>query len=323
MGPAGVSRPAGDAERAAPPADPARALVDAASSHLPPRLGGWVEDAFSRWPGRVLTASATGFARIELFDRAMTIAAQLFTSLFPILLMVATWWRPGSRGLGRAAGVPEGAQVVLDDALNGSQSASFGVAGVLVVLVSATSLSRALTRAFAAVWMLPRPAVSLRSSWRWFAALVALALAVAVTVTFIRWVGEQPPRGFWAMVLSFAVSFAVGVFVPWILLSGTIGIRMLLPGATLVAVVMAVARPVAAASLPRALDASAARYGSIGVAFTYLACLYAVAFCWLVAAVVGQVVATDEGSLGRWVRRDGDRPAGADPGGPSEVIPSG
>jgi membrane protein len=146
---------------------------------------------------------------------------------------------------------------------------------------------------------------------------------VAVTVTFIRWVGEQPPRGFWAMVLSFAVSFAVGVFVPWILLSGTIGIRMLLPGATLVAVVMAVARPVAAASLPRALDASAARYGSIGVAFTYLACLYAVAFCWLVAAVVGQVVATDEGSLGRWVRRDGDAPTGADPGGPSEVIPSG
>ena len=323
MGPVRVSPPAGDADPEAPPADPARALVDAASSHLPPRLGAWVEEAFSRWPGRVLTASATGFVRIELFDRAMTIAAQLFTSLFPILLMVATWWRPNSGDVGRTVGVPAGAQVVLDDALNGSQSASFGLAGALIVVVSATSLSRALTRAFAAVWMLPRPTVTLRSTWRWFAALVALALAVSVTLTLIRWVAAQPPRGVWAMVLSFVVSFAVGVFVPWVLLSGTVGVRMLLPGATLVAVVMAVARPVAAASLPHALDASAARYGSIGVAFTYLACLYAVAFCWLVAAVVGQVVATDEGSLGRWVRRDGDAPTGADPGGPSEVIPSG
>jgi hypothetical protein len=48
-----------------------------------------------------------------------------------------------------------------------------------------------------------------------------------------------------------------------------------------------------------------------------------VAFCWLVAAVVGQVVATDEGSLGRWVRREGDTPADSLPGGPAGVIPSG
>ncbi|KRF37419.1 YhjD/YihY/BrkB family envelope integrity protein [Nocardioides sp. Soil805] len=290
------------AEPASPPADPVRQLVDAASSHLPPRLGAWVETAISQWPGRVLTASVTSFARIELFDRAMTIAAQFFTSIFPILLMAATWWGPDSTDLAAATGMPAETQDVLDQAINGSQSTSFGIVGVLIVLVSATSLSRALTRAFAAIWSLPRPTSSLTSAWRWFAVLVALALAVTLTLTVVRRVGEQPPRGLWAMVLSFVISLVLGVFVPWVLLAGAVSARMLLPGATLVATVMAFARPAIATWVPHALEVSAGRYGSIGVAFTYLACLYAMSFCWLTGAVLGQVVATDEGWFGRWVR---------------------
>jgi membrane protein len=43
--------------------------------------------------------------------------------------------------------------------------------------------------------------------------------------------------------------------------------------------------------LPHALDSSADRYGSIGVAFTYLA-----------ASVLGQVIATDTGWFGQWIR---------------------
>ncbi|WP_457205066.1 YhjD/YihY/BrkB family envelope integrity protein [Nocardioides sp. P5_C9_2] len=301
------------AEPASPP-DPTRQLIDAASGHLPPRLGGWVEHAVSRWPGRILTASTTSFARIELFDRSMTIAAQFFTSIFPILLMAATWMGPDSASLGEATGMPARAQDVLDQAINGSESASFGVVGVLFVLVSATSLSRALTRAFAAIWFLPRPTTTLGSAWRWFAALVALALAITVTLTLTRRLAEQPPRGLWAMVLSLVVSLALGVFVPWVLLSRRVGVRLLLPGAVLVAVVMAFVRPASAVWIPRALESSAGRYGSIGVAFTYLACLYALAFIWLVTAVVGQVIATDEGTFGRWVRGETDAGASTAPG---------
>ncbi len=293
------------------PADPTRQLVDTVSRHLPPRLGAWVEAAVSRWPGRVLTASTTSFVRIELFDRSMTIAAQFFTSIFPILLMAATWWGPDSRSLGRATGMPEEAQSVLDQAVNGSESTGFGLVGVLFVLVGATSLSRALTRAFAAIWMLPRPSTTLASTWRWFAALVALALAVTLTLTLTRRLAEQPPRGVWPMALSLVVSLGLGIFVPWVLLARQVGIRLLLPGAVLVALLMAFVRPAAAVWVPHALEASAGRYGSIGVAFTYLALLYVLAFCWLVTAVLGQVIATDEGSLGRWVRDEGQAPGRA------------
>ena len=68
-------------------------------------------------------------------------------------------------------------------------------------------------------------------------------------------------------------------------------------------------RPAADVWLPRALAVSADRYGSIGPAFTYLAWLYVVAFVFVTAAVLGQVVASDTGRLGTWIRGD-SRPPG-------------
>jgi membrane protein len=56
--------------------------------------------------------------------------------------------------------------------------------------------------------------------------------------------------------------------------------------------------------MPLALTSSASRFGPIGVAFTYLSWLFAVAFVLIVATVVGHVIATDEGWLGRLVRGD-------------------
>ena len=36
--------------------------------------------------------------------------------------------------------------------------------------------------------------------------------------------------------------------------------------------------------------------------FTYLAMLYFVSFCFLAAAIVGEVIATDPARLGQWIR---------------------
>ena len=96
------------------------------------------------------------------------------------------------------------------------------------------------------------------------------------------------------------------MFVPWLLLSGAIRLRGLVPAALLFAGLMLAVRPASAVWLPHALEASADRYGSIGVAFTYLAWLYVVAFCVLLTAVLGQVIAVDRGWLGARLRgRDG------------------
>ena len=71
----------------------ARAAAQSALGRLPPRMRPAVTRLLSRWPGRIVFRSAASCVRIEVFDRSMTIAAQFFTSVFPILILIATWVR--------------------------------------------------------------------------------------------------------------------------------------------------------------------------------------------------------------------------------------
>ncbi len=77
---------------------------------------------------------------------------------------------------------------------------------------------------------------------------------------------------------------------------------MLVPGALLFALLTITVRPAIQAWLPGARETSADRYGSISVAFTYLTWLCVASFCFLATALVGQVIATDHGNLGRRIR---------------------
>jgi membrane protein len=279
--------------------DPAYgALLD----RLPPPLRRTADRLASRWPGRVAMRSTGKFVQIELFDRSMAVAAQLFTSVIPVLIVFGAGLAGTSPGSADALGVPEEARLVMDEALQASaESATYGVLGVLVVLAAATSLSRALSRAFAAVWDLPRPTFRLTSAWRWVAVVLVLALALVATRTLSRLLRNVPPAAVDEALVLLCLDVAVALFLPWFLLSGRVRPRMLLPGALLFGLVMLLLRPASSAVLPAAVQASAERYGSIGVAFTYLAWLYALSFCLLTTSVLGQVVATDPGALGRWV----------------------
>lgn len=281
----------------------ARARAEEALRRLPPRLqhgGAWL---LSRWPGRIVIRSAENCVRLGIFDRSMTIAAQLFTSVLPILILFATWMSAfDTRQVADAVSMPDESRVVLEDAVSGAGGAAFGVVGTLMVLVSATSLSRALTRAFAEVWGQQRPRTRLSSAWRWLAVVVVMALSLVVVRTLIAAAGELPPPGVWQVAVSLLCDTALALFVPWVLLAGTVRPRHLAPGALAFGLLMLTMRPASVAWLPRALENSAAHYGSLGVAFTYLAWLYLVAFVLLGTALVGQAIATDQGQLGRWIR---------------------
>ena len=281
----------------------ADARTEAALRRLPPRLRHAADWLRARWLGRILVSSVTTCMRVEIFDRSTTIAAQFFTSVIPVLILTATWAGAGDGdSIAAALGVPAKSRAVVEQAVEGADSAAFGIAGVLLVLASATSLSRALTRAFAAIWDFPRPRSRLISAWRWLAAVLALTVALLLVHSLGEHASVLPPRQVWPFAISFVCDLVVATFVPWVLLSGTVAPRLLVPGAATFALLMLAIRPVSAIWLPRALETSADRYGAIGVAFTYLAWLYVAAFCFLATAAIGQVVATDGGRLGTWVR---------------------
>ncbi len=279
-------------------------VAEVVLSRLPARGRRAVEWALSRWPGRILTRTTAASIRVELFDRSMTIAAQLFTSVFPILIALASI-APGRADQAREVmDLPPQARSVVQQSLDTTSTTTFGLLGLFIVLVSATSLSRALTRAFAAIWGLPRPRSRLVLAWRWVAVVLALALSLVVVRRLLSAVDSLPPPDLWHLVVSVGSDLFLGLMVPWLLLVGAVRVRDLLTGALLFGVVMLVVRPASGVLLPRALDESAQRYGPIGVAFTFLAYLYVIAFIFLSCSIVGMAVTEDEGRLGQAIRGD-------------------
>ena len=90
-----VDEPATTDDLVRPPPDrheaPSTGQGRAALRHLPPGLQTASAWLLSRWPGRVAVNERRAFVRLDMFDRSMTIAAQFFTSVLPILILFATW----------------------------------------------------------------------------------------------------------------------------------------------------------------------------------------------------------------------------------------
>jgi membrane protein len=272
-------------------------------ARLPPRLRPPVAWLARQWVGRLLARTTAALVRVQIFDRAMTLAAQIFTSVFPLLILVATLvGGTTARRVADWAGLPTSSRALLGDAMSNSGLAAFGVVGSLVVLLSSTGLARALTRAYTAVWAVRHVPAGPRASWRWLATVLVLA-AYAVGTRLLDGLTKGLPRPhLWLAVLLLLADCGLAVLLPRLLLGGAISPRALAAGGVIFGLAMLVIRPVGSVYLPRALQSSADRYGTIGVAFTYIGWLYVLAFCLLMTAILGQVVAQDEGALGRLIR---------------------
>jgi membrane protein len=284
----------------------APALSPAVSARLPgpiKRLAVW---AMGHWAGRFVLGCMAASRRVELFDRSMAIAAQVFTSVLPLLMALASWFGWSNSTVAALLVAPPEARGVFEDTLSTTSAATFGTVGVILVIVSATSLSRALTRACAAQWDLERPTITLAAAWRWVAAVLALVVSLLAAKPLYRLSSRLPPQDFWDAFVGVLPDIALAVFLPWLLLVGVVRTRQLLPGAVLFAAAMLLIRPVSTLYLPQALETSADHYGALGVAFTYLAWLYVLAFCFLLTGIMGKVITADQGRLGTWIRGTGD-----------------
>jgi membrane protein len=262
----------------------------------------WMVD---NWPGRVVFRLVAGLRQLQIFDRAMTIAAQTFTSVFPIIIMWVSIFggRYASKSLGDS-GLPRDVENMLDDVASSNGFGAFGIVGVIVVLISATSLSRALTRAYDTIWRGRTRLPPKGAAWRWLAAVMVLAVSLVVSHRLVNAVDDLPPPYFWSSVAIFAVPAFIACFVPWILMAARVPVRFLLPGALLFGLVVLLAHPVSQRYLTTAVQTSAERYGPIGVAFTYLTYLYCVSWALLGTAVLGRVIVIDPGLVGRLIRGD-------------------
>ncbi|MEU4159066.1 YhjD/YihY/BrkB family envelope integrity protein [Actinoplanes sp. NPDC026670] len=229
--------------------------------------------------------------RVQIFDRAMTLAAQAFTSIFPLLIMLSALAGGGSRQhLGELVRLPDTSARLLDDALDGSRSNAFGLVGGLIVILSATGLARALVRAYRTVWQVPgRRAGASSTGWQIGSVLMLVGFLIVIRL-LSSLTGMLPSPRAGQVVVTALADLALAVFLPRILLGPVVPWSRLLLTGGLFAAVMVGVRAGGAIYLPRALQSSADRYGTIGLAFTYIGWLYVLSFCLLLTAIVAGVL---------------------------------
>jgi membrane protein len=254
-------------------------------------------------PGRILGR----LVEVRFLDRSVILAAQAFSAILPLFIVVATISpHPGgdslgaylARRLGLAADDVSSLQVAV--APPPSARASIGVLGVVLALLTATSFARALQRSYELAWRLPR--AGLRAAWRPLALVIGLALYVELLFLFGRLVRGVPAGTLLEDLVTFAGAWALWTGSGWILLGGRVRLRLLAAGGLLTAVGFAVLRRLSAFYLPALVAGNQQQYGLLGVAFTLFSWLSACAFIIVVATVVGAVLAEDPGRIGQFIR---------------------
>src|SRR5215468_2428009 len=180
------------------------------------------------WPGRVFDSSVRGLVSFEVFDRSMTLAAQAFTSLFPLLILVATLRpRRGADPVGSTLADGLGLSRQTRDALVAAMPAGssvagvFGVLGAVVVVLSATSYSRALLRMYTRVWDAARPP-SLRAMWRWVATLLGIVVLIFLLTAVRRMLAGVPLSSVANALVAFLLGGLLWTWAPWTLLAGRV-----------------------------------------------------------------------------------------------------
>ena len=244
--------------------------------------------------GRFVLRVARDLGDLSFIDRGMTLAAHVFTSILPILIVAGALRSSLDPQTGpifaEHLGLDEATAEILEKSLPGGaqELRATGVIGVMLLVIAATSFARALERSLPKIWR-TRP-VSIKFAWRWLAALVAVVIGLALVVAtriIVRGDGPMPVVEF---VAEIALWGALWWIASWIVINRRVGLRELLPGAVLAGVGFAVAGLFGRAFLPPLLADSASRFGVLGMAFTYIGWLLVLACVLLIALTVGRVV---------------------------------
>ncbi|MGW7255586.1 YhjD/YihY/BrkB family envelope integrity protein [Streptomyces sp. NPDC054834] len=257
--------------------------------------------ATARFP--VVTHLADRLVSVNVFDSATRLAAQCFLTAVPLLFVVGAYAPPPVRqqlvtSVRTVFGVTGAANAQLVHALTpttGDLRQATGVVGGLMVLLSATAVSRAMQRLCKRAWEIPRAGTRI-APWRWLAWLVLWLGALLV---------QGPMRdGFGAGAWLGIPITLVGLTGLWwwtqhLLLGGLIGWKPLLPGAAITAVALTTLSVTARLYLPRALNHALAEYGSLGSVFIMLSWLIVVCVAVAISISAGAVAAQEPPLAGR------------------------
>jgi membrane protein len=242
--------------------------------------------------------SLARFVELQGMDRSMALAGQAFAALMPLLIVVGAATPAGGEDLVESIikrlDLSGDTAQTLRDAVAAPAEVydSVSLTGVLLLVISALSFTRALQRLYVIAWRLP-PLGMRGNKWGllWLIAFSALISVQPGVVSLFD--------GALATAVTIALSCALWLFTPWILVGKALPWRRLVPQAVLTSFGLTVLAVGSAIYLPRALGSAASQFGFIGVGFAMLSWLFLLCFVLVAAAALGATLAEPAGDSGR------------------------
>jgi membrane protein len=261
------------------------------------RITGRLERTFA---GRCLGT----FVEIQGIDRATAMAAQAFTALIPLLLLLTAALPSGGRDVAGDAiiqrfGLTGDAAAAVRSLFARSGEPSIGILSVILLLFSALSLTRRMQNLYLQAWRL-RVATGVRRSMN--AALGLAALLLEITLLYIarKLIGALPISGVLSWTFAALASLFLWTSVPWLLLDRRISWRRLLPSGVLAAIGTACYGVASTVYMPALIESYSRRYGIFGVTLSLVGWLLTVALIVVAATAIGAEL---DRAPEPWVRR--------------------
>jgi membrane protein len=250
-------------------------------------------------------------AAVAPVQAGVVLGAQAFLALFPLLIAL---FALTPSGVGTAAvqtlrsrlGVTGETEDSINHLISGRSELHGGYTamGAVIVLASATAFTRALQRVYENSWQLPR--MGLRGTARGLLWLVGALAYLVVLGSALRLTTGLPVDDLLRAILSVAGAFALWWWTPYLLLSGRVRARALLPTAITTSVTMVALGRASQLIMPRTIASNERQFGTIGVVFAVESWLVVVACAIVAAAVIGAVGAQLPGPLGRLLSGSAD-----------------
>jgi membrane protein len=240
----------------------------------------------------IAQASLARLVAMQFVDRSIALGSLAFTALAPLLLIAAAYV-PGTDGLaselierfhltGATAAAVDQVFAQPDDV---QQAISW--IGVLVLVGASLSFTRGLQRVYEAAWRLRSR--GLRGSPAGLEWIAGIVLWTTVFATAREWLIDRTgPLG--TLVVLLAGNALLWVWSPYVLLARRVPWRALVPSGLLTSLAMTAYSIGSVVYMPGAIDQSAARYGSIGIAIALVSWLVGVGFALTTSAAVGAVL---------------------------------
>ena len=252
----------------------------------------------------------------------MAIAAQAFTALIPLLLVVSALSPSDSRDLVSDAIIEKfelrgAAADAVQQLFVRSGDSSIGIASVVLLIFSGISLTRRLQRTYQQAWRLD-PVPGIRASANAAVSLTALVLEIVLLAGVNSLVEKLPFDWATGTPLALLVSVLLWTSVPWLLLDRRIRWRRLLPGGVLTAVCTGLYGVATTIYMPRLIATNSERYGLFGVTLSLVGWL----LCIAIVVVAVTAIATEfDRAPEPWARRLRAR-LGVEPSAPADAATS-